>query len=353
MGLFSKRRNIELELHAYKLLNEAHSLADVMNTTIDEERFYSSYERLIEIFTELVTYERQVPFTVSPKEDLRDFKRQKQAAIKAFNERRNNSARLSNTRANDINSAKTTDKVAPSNIAREFSHYTIEPTSSETITNPFSGKDPYFEEAARLIIDKDKASIGMLQRYFKIGFNRAARIMDQLEEARIVGPEEGTIPRRVLVDAYMLEYILAKKDDTSTCSSQKTTADNPNERIELYNNNFDCMTGTDFEMFCADILRKNGFNSAEVTKGSGDHGVDILAEKDDVTYAIQCKCYSSNIGNAAVQQALTGKKLYHRDIAVVLTNQYFTHQAKEEASALGVKLWDRDKLNDMIEKSKN
>lgn len=59
--------------------------------------------------------------------------------------------------------------------------------------------DAYFIEAGRLIIDKDKASIGMLQRAFKIGFNRAARIMDQLAEAGVVGPEEGTKPRKVLM----------------------------------------------------------------------------------------------------------------------------------------------------------
>ncbi len=59
--------------------------------------------------------------------------------------------------------------------------------------------DAYFMEAGRLIIDKDKASIGMLQRAFKIGFNRAARIMDQLAEAGVVGPEEGTKPRKVLM----------------------------------------------------------------------------------------------------------------------------------------------------------
>ena len=61
------------------------------------------------------------------------------------------------------------------------------------------GRDPYFADAAKLLMDKEKGSIGMLQRYFKIGFNRAARIMDQLEEAGIVGPEEGTKPRRVLM----------------------------------------------------------------------------------------------------------------------------------------------------------
>lgn len=60
-------------------------------------------------------------------------------------------------------------------------------------------RDAYFEEAGRLIIDKEKASIGMLQRTFKIGFNRAARIMDQLCEAGVVGGEEGTKPRKVLM----------------------------------------------------------------------------------------------------------------------------------------------------------
>lgn len=67
------------------------------------------------------------------------------------------------------------------------------------------GRDPYFADAAKLLIDKEKGSIGMLQRYFKVGFNRAARIMDQLEEAGIVGPEEGTKPRRVLMSPEQFE----------------------------------------------------------------------------------------------------------------------------------------------------
>lgn len=62
-----------------------------------------------------------------------------------------------------------------------------------------SGNDDYFEEAGRFIIEKNKASIGMLQRVYKIGFNRAARIMDQLCAAGVVGPEEGTKPRKVIM----------------------------------------------------------------------------------------------------------------------------------------------------------
>lgn len=70
------------------------------------------------------------------------------------------------------------------------------------------GRDSYFVEAAKIIVDKEKASIGMLQRYLKIGFNRAARIMDQLEEAGIVGPEEGTKPRKVLMSPEEFENFL-------------------------------------------------------------------------------------------------------------------------------------------------
>ena len=69
-------------------------------------------------------------------------------------------------------------------------------------------KDEYFEEAGRFIIDKDKASIGMLQRAFKIGFNRAARIMEQLHEYGVVGEEEGTKPRKILMSMEEFEQLL-------------------------------------------------------------------------------------------------------------------------------------------------
>ena len=81
-------------------------------------------------------------------------------------------------------------------------------------TDPQSGseRDAYFADAGKFIIEKDKASIGMLQRAFKIGFNRAARIMDQLCDAGVVGEEEGTKPRKVLMsmeqfEQYIDEYL--------------------------------------------------------------------------------------------------------------------------------------------------
>lgn len=75
----------------------------------------------------------------------------------------------------------------------------------QQVNSPLSGgaggeeRDIYFTDAGKFIVEKEKASIGMLQRVFKIGFNRAARIMDQLCDAGVVGPEEGTKPRKVLM----------------------------------------------------------------------------------------------------------------------------------------------------------
>lgn len=114
-------------------------------------------------------------------------------------------------------------------------------------------------------------------------------------------------------------------------------------------NDFDDMEGHDFEYFCADLLKKNGFLEVEVTKGSGDYGTDILAEKDGVTYAIQCKCYSDAVGVKAVQEAYAGRDYYDRMVGAVLTNQYFTDPAVKAAQKLKILLWDRGYLESMME----
>ena len=80
-----------------------------------------------------------------------------------------------------------------------------------TPTEEDDGFDAYFEEAGKLVIDKDKASIGMFQRVYRIGFNRAARIMDQLAEAGVVSAEDGTKPRKVLMSKDDFEaFILSR-----------------------------------------------------------------------------------------------------------------------------------------------
>jgi restriction system protein len=104
----------------------------------------------------------------------------------------------------------------------------------------------------------------------------------------------------------------------------------------------DNMDGLDFEYYCADFLESIGFVDIEITKGSGDYGVDILAEKDGVTYAVQCKRYNGPVGVKAVQEAYAGRDYYDRMVGAVLTNQYFTQPAVEAAKKLKILLWDRD-----------
>lgn len=111
----------------------------------------------------------------------------------------------------------------------------------------------------------------------------------------------------------------------------------------------DAMEGHAFEYWCADFLDKCGFANIKVTKGSGDQGVDIVAEKDNLRYAIQCKRYSGKLSNKPIQEVNTGKAVYGCDIAVVMTNSYFTSGAEEAARANGVLLWDKDEIKHMIE----
>lgn len=113
----------------------------------------------------------------------------------------------------------------------------------------------------------------------------------------------------------------------------------------------DLMEGHEFEYFCAQLLCRRGFEEVEVTKGSGDYGVDILAEKEGVTYAIQCKCYTSPVGVKAVQEAYAGRDYYDCMVGAVLTNQYFTAPAVEAARKLKILLWDRGYLESMMEES--
>lgn len=111
----------------------------------------------------------------------------------------------------------------------------------------------------------------------------------------------------------------------------------------------DAMEGHDFERFCAALLEKRGFLEVEVTPGSGDYGVDILAEKEGVTYAVQCKRYNGPVGVKAVQEAYAGRDYYDCMVGAVLTNQYFTAPAVEAAKKLKILLWDRGYLESMME----
>ncbi len=112
---------------------------------------------------------------------------------------------------------------------------------------------------------------------------------------------------------------------------------------------FEDMEGHEFEHFCANLLKQKGFGEVEVTKGSGDYGIDILAEKDGITYAIQCKRYHAPVGVKAVQEAYAGRDYYDRMVGAVMTNQYFTTPAVEAAKKLKILLWDGGYVESMME----
>lgn len=120
------------------------------------------------------------------------------------------------------------------------------------------------------------------------------------------------------------------------------------ERVNMYNNKYDYMTGEDFEIFISQILKKTGYLNVCITKKSGDQGVDIIAEQNDIRYAIQCKRYSEKVGNKAIQEVFTGKVFYNCDVGVVVTNNYFTQSAENLANKIGVILWDRNYLEKLI-----
>lgn len=110
----------------------------------------------------------------------------------------------------------------------------------------------------------------------------------------------------------------------------------------------DDLDGIAFEELACEILVANGFELAENTKASGDFGVDILATKDGINYAIQCKRYHDKVGLEAIQEVYAGRAYYECHVAVVLTNQLFTPNAIKLADKIGVVLWDRETLRELL-----
>ena len=111
----------------------------------------------------------------------------------------------------------------------------------------------------------------------------------------------------------------------------------------------DKMEGHKFEYTCAELLRLNGWRDVSITQGSGDYGIDILARRGTVKYAIQCKRYQGNVGVKAVQEAGLGMDFYHCDAAAVITNSSFTKQAVKLANETGVRLFGREFLQELID----
>ena len=160
------------------------------------------------------------------------------------------------------------------------------------------------------------------------------RLLSALEKLGAVQARPGSDSWLSLVDRESAGQLIEKLSGASNTEAKEKRS-------------IDQMDGHEFEHFCADLLRNNGFTHVEVTQASGDFGIDVFAQKDGVTYGIQCKCYSDTVGNHAVQEALSGAQYYHRMVAVVMTNNYFTQAAIETAQRTNVLLWNRDKVLEM------
>lgn len=111
----------------------------------------------------------------------------------------------------------------------------------------------------------------------------------------------------------------------------------------------DSLSGVEFEHWCADLLKYNGFTNIAVTKASGDQGADIIAFRNGVKYAIQCKRFKNKLGNKPVQEVYAAKAHYTCTRAAVMTTNYFTEGAIDLARSTGVELWDRSVLSRMID----
>lgn len=108
----------------------------------------------------------------------------------------------------------------------------------------------------------------------------------------------------------------------------------------------EAMSGHEYEFYVAKQFEDQGF-STQVTKGSGDHGVDVLVEYADVRLAIQCKHYNSAVSNKAVQEVYSAKDIFECDLAAVVTNNTFTPAAREAAEKLGVYLLHHEAIPDL------
>ncbi|MBE6456404.1 MAG: hypothetical protein E7008_00470 [Alphaproteobacteria bacterium] len=106
-------------------------------------------------------------------------------------------------------------------------------------------------------------------------------------------------------------------------------------------------TPQQYERHIATNLKKLGFE-ARTTKASGDQGADVLASKDGVSFAIQCKMYSKPVGNKAVQEANAGRDFYKKDYGVVISNAGFTKSARQAAHACGIILLNDNQLESLL-----
>lgn len=224
----------------------------------------------------------------------------------------------------------------------------------------------FYDSAVQCVLNAGCASISLLQRRLHIGYAVAATLMDMMEENGVVGPYCGARPREVLLplprespshkDSFDIPLQTFPIEGTASqlssrppeCAASPPQSVSHRTTLRLTLMDLDRMEGHDFEHACAAILSANGYSDVQVTKASGDYGIDVLASRNGHLYAIQCKCYQSTVGNHAVQEAYAGAAYYGERIPVVMTNQSFTPAATNMAHKLGVQLWGRSEVSRLL-----
>lgn len=147
---------------------------------------------------------------------------------------------------------------------------------------------------------------------------------------------------------WLRKKIMAYEDEYKVFMLEKELERDLNKRFDSDDSsglmsNLDVMTGDEFEKSLLKLFRKLDFK-AELTLASGDQGADLLLYKNNVSYAVQAKRYSTKVGNKAVQEVIAGRLFYQTEAAIVVTTNYFTPSAIELARKSKVIIWDRDNL---------
>lgn len=143
----------------------------------------------------------------------------------------------------------------------------------------------------------------------------------------------------IILSIFLTIKLTIKQKD----SPNKKTVD---ENLKIIDN----LSGMQFEEYFSKLLKMIGFYNINTTKGSRDYGADIIACYNNDTYAIQCKRYSQKVSSKPIGEVLRGMKMYNCSKGIVITNNYFTDQAKKEAKVCNVELWDRNVIIAILNK---
>ena len=165
--------------------------------------------------------------------------------------------------------------------------------------------------------------------------------------------EEQYISKKLTQEEHKMRFLIKEIDSLNTKKGILSAEIKQDEEKNKFRNNttleyIDSLNGIEFEEFIMKLLKYLNFEESYTTKETGDYGIDVIAIKNNVKYAIQCKNYLNHVGNKAIQEAYSGKDYYDCHVAIVVTNNYFTNNAIKQANKNKVVLWDRDDLSKMI-----